>query len=123
MNTMKIAVPTDGPEGLTGKRSDHFGHCKEFSLVDIEDGAVTAVMTLANAPHPAGGCMQPVKLLKTNQVDSIVVAGMGANPFKRFAEAGIRGFFADRNQCPDVQSAIDSLLLDQLQEMSLQQLC
>lgn len=123
MNTLKIAVPTDGSLGLTGKRSGHFGHCKEFTLVDIKNGAVTSVTTLANDPHPAGGCGQPVKLLKANQVDSIVVAGMGANPFKRFEEAGIQVFFADREQCPDVRSAIDSLLQDKLQAMDHRQLC
>ena len=120
---MKIAVPTDVADGMLGKRSGHFGHCKEFTLVDVENGAVTDVARLENLPHAAGGCLAPVQLLKDHRVDSIVVGGMGANPFKRFAEVGIRVFFADLEQCPDVQSAIDSLLLGRLQEMRLQQLC
>ena len=123
MNTFKIAVPTDGPEGLQGKRSGHFGHCKQFTLVDIENGVVKAVTALINNPHDAGSCMKPVKILKAQDVDSIIVGGMGANPFKRFEEAGISVFFADLKQCPDVQSAIDCYLNDSLPMMNVQQLC
>ncbi len=123
MSTIKIAIPTDEPDGMNGKRSGHFGHCKEFTLVDIENGAVTNLVRLDNIPHPAGGCMAPVQLLKDNQVDSIVVGGIGANPFKRFEEVGIKVIFADLGQCPDVQSAVDGFLSGKLQEMQLQQSC
>lgn len=50
METMKIAVPTEGPDGLAGKRSDHFGHCKQFTLVEIENGKVSGVTSLINEP-------------------------------------------------------------------------
>ena len=123
MNILKIAVPTDGADGLTGRRSDHFGHCKHFTLVDIENGNITGVTALANDPHEAGGCLKPVGVLKEQQVDTIVVGGMGAKPFQRFAEAGIKVFFADRVQCPDVESAVNSLLNGKLAQMNLQQLC
>ena len=123
MNTRKIAVPTEGPDGLAGRRSDHFGHCKQFTLVDIENGNITGVTSLINEPHEAGGCLKPVGFLKEQQVDSIVVGGMGAKPFKRFEEAGIKVFFADRLQCPDVESAVNSLLNGKLSQMSPLQLC
>jgi predicted Fe-Mo cluster-binding NifX family protein len=123
MNKLKIAIPTDGSGGLQGKRSGHFGHCQQFTLVEIDNNELTAVSYLDNPPHPTGGCMQPVILLKENQVDSIIVGGMGANPFNRFAEAGISVFFADRTQFPDVQSAINSLLAGLLVPMDSQQVC
>jgi len=123
MNRKKIAVPTNGSGGLKGKRSGHFGHCQQFTLVDIENNDVTAVSYLDNPPHPTGGCMQPVILLKENQVDSIIVGGMGANPFNRFVEAGIKVLFADHRQFPDVESAINSLLAGDLVPMDSQQVC
>ena len=59
METMKIAVPTDeGPDGLAGKRSDHFGHFKQFTLVAIENGKVSGVTSLVNDPHEVGGCLK-----------------------------------------------------------------
>jgi len=123
MNKQKIAIPTEKSVGMTGKRSGHFGHCQCFTLVEIENDEVAAVSYLDNTPHHAGGCIQPVKLLKEKRVDAIIVGGMGANPFKRFAEAGISVYFADRAQLPDVQSAIDSMLAGRLVLMNLQQLC
>ncbi len=123
MNRQKIAIPTDGLGGMIGKRSGHFGHCRQFTLVEIENNDVTVVSSLDNPPHPTGGCLQPVMLLKENQVDSIIVGGMGANPFNRFAEAGISVYFADRKQFPDVQSAVNSLLAGELVPMNSQQLC
>ena len=123
MNRQKIAIPTDGSGGLSGKRSGHFGHCQQFTLVEIENDNVAAVSYLDNPPHPTGGCMQPVILLKENQVDSIIVGGMGANPFNRFGEAGVNVYFADRRQFPDVMSAINSMLAGKLMPMNSQQLC
>lgn len=119
MNKQKIAVPTQ----ISGKRSKHFGHCQQFTLVEIENNVVSSISFLENPPHPAKGCMQPIALLKANKVDSIIVGGMGANPFNRFTETGIKVFYADRNRFPDVQSAIDSLLLGKLEPMVSQQVC
>ena len=123
MIRQKIAIPTEGLGGLTGKRSGHFGHCQQFTLVEIENNDVTAVSSLDNPPHPTGGCLQPVTLLKENQVDSIIVGGMGANPFNRFAKAGINVFFANRKEFPDVQSVINSLLKGKLVPMVALQIC
>ena len=119
MNKLKIAIPTQ----ISGKRSNHFGHCQQFTLVEIEHNVVRSISFLDNPPHPTKGCMRPVALLKANQVDSIIVDGMGANPFKRFSEVGIRVFFADHKQFPDVQSAVNSLLAGKLVPMAAQQLC
>lgn len=123
MTTLKIAVPTENSDGLSAKRSDHFGHCKQFTLVDIENGTINGTTSLTNDPHEAGGCLKPVKFLKEHQVDAIVVGGMGAKPFQRFSEVGIKVYFADQLQCPDVESAVNSLLNDKLSEMNSLQLC
>ena len=119
MDRQKIAVPTQ----ISGKRSGHFGHCQQFTLVEIENNVVRSISFLDNPPHPTKGCMQPVALLQANKVDSIIVGGMGANPFKRFMEAQITVFFADIDRFPDVQSAIDSLLAGELTPMGAQHLC
>ena len=123
MSRLKIAIPTEGSGGLSGKRSSHFGHCQQFTVVEIANDAVAAVSFLDNPPHPTGGCMQPIILLKENQVDSVIVGGMGANPFNMFTEAGISVYFANHEQFPDVRSVINSLLADKLMPMNSQQVC
>ena len=72
MNTLRIAVPSQSSEGLTSKRSEHFGHCDFFTLVDIADGEINQIKTVDNVAHGAGGCMMPVKLLQDHNVHILV---------------------------------------------------
>lgn len=123
MNTMRIAVPSNSPGGLAGERSDHFGHCDLFTIVDIADGKIAGVATLDNVEHGAGGCMKPVGLLKDQDVDVIVVAGMGARPLQGFAEVGIDVFFAGRQPFHNVQSVVDGMLENRLTVMKPVQAC
>jgi len=107
---MRVAIPTDRPGGLDAVRSDHFGHCEIFTVVDLDDNnAVTAVETVANGTHEAGGCMVPVRILHDAGVDAIVVGGMGARPMQGFAEVGIKVYFANREAVPSVSAVIDHL--------------
>ena len=123
MQKGKIAIPSRSEAGLHGQRSEHFGHCSHFTLIEVDNGTVTSVTTLANDPHQAGGCLTPVMHLKNNGVDRLIVSGMGAGPFKRFSEVGIKVFFAEQNRFPDVQSAVAALVADILPEMHARQLC
>lgn len=86
---MKIAVPSLGEGGLDAQRSAHFGHADCFTVVDIVDGEVASVDTIANPPHEHGGCMRPVAMLSEAGIDAIVAAGMGTRPMQGFADAGI----------------------------------
>ena len=123
MNTLRIAVPSTTPGGLSAKRSEHFGHCDLFTLVDIADGNVTNTQTVNNIEHGAGGCSKPVKLLRENKVDTIVVSGMGAKPMQRFAEAGIKVLFAPNNYSDDIQALIDGVVNNEFSTMIIQQAC
>jgi predicted Fe-Mo cluster-binding NifX family protein len=66
--------------GLDGERSGHFGHCDVFTLVDVEDGEVKQVSTIANEEHVQGGCMVPVNLLASHNVNALIVGGIGMRP-------------------------------------------
>ncbi len=95
-----LAVPTMGEASLESERSGHFGHCDSFTLVTIEDGAITEVKGLANPPHEEGGCLRPVSLLKDAGATAIVAAGMGMRPMMGFADAGITVYY--EAQTPNV---------------------
>ena len=83
--SMKIAIPTMGAGGMDCERSGHFGHCDCFTVVTVEDGAITATEIIDNPPHEEGGCMRPVALLAEHGIDAIVAAGMGMRPMMGFA--------------------------------------
>jgi predicted Fe-Mo cluster-binding NifX family protein len=121
---MKIAIPTDAPGGLTGRRSGHFGHCDVFTVIDMSPASeVSDVQTIANGGHEAGGCMQPVNLLRDAGVEAIVVAGLGMRPMQGFQQAGIEVYYADQTQVPDVESVIQNLRESKLVKMHADQVC
>jgi predicted Fe-Mo cluster-binding NifX family protein len=121
---MRVAIPSNLPGGLEAERSEHFGHCDIFTVVDLDgmDG-VTSIETLENAGHEAGGCLVPVKILHDAKVDAIVVAGMGMRPMMGFSQVGITVYFADLNRIPQVGTVIENLKEGKLPIMHADQAC
>lgn len=123
MTTRKIAVPSNAPGGLTGERSEHFGHCDLFTIVTLQGREIVAVETLTPPPHAAGGCLAPIGLLREEQVDAIVVSGMGKRPLAGFQEAGIEVFWAPQENSTSVSAVIAGLLANSFQLMAPVQAC
>lgn len=121
---MRIAVPSNNPGGLEAGRSDHFGHCDLFTVIDLDqDKKISQVSTVDNVAHDAGGCMVPVKVLSDAKVNAIVVGGMGARPMRGFNEVGIEVYYADQNAIVDVRAAVDSFIKGLLPMMRGDQAC
>lgn len=116
----RIAVPSELPGGLEARRSGHFGRCECFTLVDIEDGAVSQVQVLTNAPHTEGGCMAPVMALAEHMVDAIVVDGIGGRPLMGFHQVGIT---VHAGVGRDVQGAVDGYLRGDLPVVGFESTC
>ena len=123
MSTITLAIPSESPDGLAGKRSDHFGHCPIFTLVEINNNKIGEVRTVDNVAHDAGGCMKPVAMLAENGVTAMVVAGMGRGPFQKMQKHSIIVYHADLQKYPDVQSTINGYMNGTLLPFELGQLC
>ena len=89
MKEGRIAIPSMETGGLDGQRAGHFGHCDVFTLVDVKDGEIKNVTTINNHSHVQGGCMVPVNLLAENQVNALIVGGIGMRPLMGFRQVGI----------------------------------
>ena len=87
--TIRVAVPSELPGGLDAPRAGHFGRCACFTLADLTDGKVGEVEVLENDPHTEGGCVSPVLALAENNVDAVVVQGIGRRPLVGFNQVGI----------------------------------
>jgi predicted Fe-Mo cluster-binding NifX family protein len=121
---MRVAIPTNNPGGLLAERSDHFGHCDVFTVVELDgQKAIKEVTTIVNGGHEAGGCMVPVQLLQDAKVQAIVVGGMGARPMRGFADAGISVYFADRESMKSVREVVDGFTANRLPVMHADQAC
>lgn len=123
MQNITLAIPSETREGLVGKRSDHFGHCPLFTLVDIHENQAVNIRTVDNIAHEAGGCMKPVAMLAELGVSAMVAAGMGRGPFQKTQELGITVYFADLLKFPDIESTIEGFINGHLLMFSQDQLC
>ena len=86
MNTV-IGIPSDGPE-LSDSISDHFGHCRYFVGIEIdEEKNLKKLFSLQNNGHT--GCMEPVNDMKQRKVTDMIVGGIGGRPFAGFTHYGI----------------------------------
>jgi predicted Fe-Mo cluster-binding NifX family protein len=124
MRKMRIAIPTNNPGGMQASRSDHFGHCDVFTVVELDaDNTIKNVELIPTPEHAAGGCMVPVNTLNAAKVNAIVVGGMGANPLRGFNQVGIEVYWADRNSVPDAAAVIEQFLAGKLLVMHADQVC
>jgi predicted Fe-Mo cluster-binding NifX family protein len=121
MEKGRIAIPSMADGGLDGKRAGHFGHCDVFTLVDVNDGAIEKVSTVANETHVQGGCMVPVNLLANNQVNALIVGGIGMRPLMGFRQAGIDVYHDD--QRPDIRPVVEDLIAGKLPMIQDNQVC
>jgi len=117
----RIAIPSNGNCGLNGVRSKHFGHCDVFTLIDIENGIIKDESILNNEEHGHGGCIVPVNLLAKNDVNAIIVAGIGRRPLAGFQNAGI-DVYSDKVYL-NINKVVYKLIEDKLQMMSVDEAC
>ena len=121
MNNGRIAVPSVGNGGLDGQRSQHFGHCDAFTLVDVKDGKISNVTVINNSDHQEGGCLVPVNTLSNLKVNALVVSGIGLRPLTAFNEVGI-DVYHDAT-CPDIKPVVESLITGNLSIIARDQTC
>lgn len=121
MEKFRIAVPSAMPGGLEAELGAHFGHCDLYTVIDVENGSVTQVGTLANVPHEQGGCMAPVQHLAQNGVNLLIAGGMGLRPLMGFNQVGIEVFYGAG--APNVGTAVDALLKGALVRFTQEYTC
>jgi len=121
MKNGRIAIPSVDNGGLDGQRAGHFGHCDVFTLVDVEDGKVKQVTTIANHGHVQGGCMVPVNLLADHNVNALIVGGIGMRPLMGFKQVGI-DVYHDATR-PEIRPVVEDLIAGKLPMISDDQVC
>ena len=121
MKNGRIAVPSNGAGGLDGTRSGHFGHCDVFTFIDVEDGEIKKVTTLQNEEHVQGGCMVPVNLLSSHNVNVLVVGGIGMRPLMGFKQVGI-DVYHDPERA-EIRPVVEDLIAGKLPEIQNDQVC
>ena len=83
MKTLKIAVPT-----AAGSLCQHFGHCEQFALFDVDADNKTILKTTMVTPPPHEPGLLPT-WLQEQGADLIIAGGMGSRAQELFVGKGI----------------------------------
>jgi ATP-binding protein involved in chromosome partitioning len=94
-STMRIAIPV-----TDGKLSAHFGHCEEFTVVDVDEQTreIANVAKLLPPAHEPG--VLP-KWLSEQKTDVIIAGGMGQRAQQLFAQNNIKVVVGASDQPPE----------------------
>lgn len=89
----KIAIPSMSDTGLESDVCAHFGSCEYFTIIDVHDKAITGIRAISNRSlNGEHNCAAPSIILKSHNVETVLVSGIGGRPFMSLAEKNIKVF-------------------------------
>ena len=115
---MKVCFPIEKDQGFASIVFSHFGSAPMFMLVDTEDNQATAI-TNSDQHHSHGAC-NPLQALKGQQVDGIIIGGIGAGALNHLQRSGLRVFKA---QGTTVQENLEKIAQNSLPEFTIRDTC
>ncbi len=115
---MKLCFPVQHDQGAESAVYNHFGSAPLFVILDAKTGETRTVIN-GDQHHAHGGC-NPIKAIGGQNIDAVVVAGIGAGALSRLNQLGIRVY---RAQLPTIRENVQLLLEQKLQEYVLQECC
>jgi len=115
---MKIAFPVNESKGLESEVYGHFGSAPAFVLVDSETREYRQI-TNSNAVHAHGMC-SPMKALNGQEVDCVVVGGIGGGALMKLNMAGIAVY---RAQNGTIAENLESLASGELRQFNATHTC
>lgn len=92
---MKICMPVKDNQGLESLPFNHFGSAPSFLVFDSEKEDIR-VINNGDLNHEHGKC-QPIKALCGEEIDMVLVGGIGAGAIKKLNDIGIKVYRADSN--------------------------
>jgi predicted Fe-Mo cluster-binding NifX family protein len=91
---MNICVPVDEDNGLESQICAHFGAARAFMIVDSDTGSCRAIHN-GNQHHTHGMCA-PLQSLAGEQIDCMVVGGIGMGALGRLNAANIEVYISEQ---------------------------
>jgi predicted Fe-Mo cluster-binding NifX family protein len=115
---MKVCFPIQNNEGIESGVYNHFGSAPSFVVFDF---STKEVSTISNGDlHHTHGACNPMKALSGENVNAIVVGGIGAGALSRLNQLGITVY---RALAPTVKENIALLESSSLPILTPQQCC
>ena len=110
---MKIVVTLENDKGLNSELAMHFGQCKYFLIVDVENQEIKNTKVVPNTfQHGGVGCTGVEQILRYN-ISYVIAGGMGRGAQQKLAQSGVEVFGYSGN----VKQAIQELINNNLGEL------
>ncbi len=115
---MKLCFPVQQDNGMDSTVYNHFGSAPVFVVIDTESAGIASVIN-RDQHHVHGQC-NPLKALDGQQIDAVIVGGIGAGALTRLNQAGIT---VHRSQAETVRENVALFAEKRLPELSVQGCC
>lgn len=115
---MKIGIPVKEDKGLESVPYNHFGTAPMFIIYNLENEELKVINN--NDMHHQHGMCQPLKALAGEQVDAILVGGIGAGALVKLQSQGIKVYKVENGS---LSENIDLLKRNELMEFSANHSC
>jgi predicted Fe-Mo cluster-binding NifX family protein len=115
---MKVCFPVLQDDGMNSKVYNHFGSAPLFIVVDTEKNGTSAISN-GDQRH-ARSASNPLQALDNQQVDAVIVGGIGGGALTRLNQSGIRVY---RAQSQTVQENMALFTSMQLLEFTRREAC
>ncbi|WP_292389855.1 NifB/NifX family molybdenum-iron cluster-binding protein [Methanosarcina sp. UBA5] len=107
--------------GLESDVCYHYGSCEYFTIVDVSNKDIENVKAISNlSTESEHNCAAPSIILKSNNVDAVLVAGIGGRPLMSLAEKNIKVFAGITGK---VSNAVEDYNNGLLREISMNGTC
>jgi len=111
----KIAIPSMSDSGLESDVCAHYGSCEYFTVVDVQDKVIADIKAINNlSPDGQHNCAAPSIILKSHNVDIVLVSGIGGMPLISLVEKKIKVFAGAMGKVSDAIQDYNSGLLKEL---------
>ena len=110
---MNICIPVDEDHGIKSPVCAHFGSAPLFMIVDTDSGACRAIQN-NNQHHGHGMCM-PLQSIQGEQIDGMVVGGIGMGALSKLSAANIRVYVSSHATVGEVVAAFKAGSLKPMQ--------
>jgi predicted Fe-Mo cluster-binding NifX family protein len=115
---MKVCFAVQENQGVDSTVYNHFGSAPLFVMVDTDvDGAT--IVDNQDRDHVHGAC-NPIMAIGGNDIDAVVVGGIGAGAIRGLNSRGIKVY---RSVAATVKENLDLLKDGRLPELTMQHAC
>jgi predicted Fe-Mo cluster-binding NifX family protein len=110
---MNICIPVEADDGLKSPVCAHFGSAPAFMIVDTGTNVCREIVN-GNQHHGHGMCM-PLQSLQGEQIDAMVVGGIGMGALNKLNDANIKVYISQHATVGEVVAGLKAGSLQLMQ--------